>query len=554
MISPQKLQANRANAMRSKGPRSPGGKCRSRLNAVTHGLTAQTLILPGEDEHAYQRRLAAWTHDLAPCNPYEEDLVAQAVSHSWRLDRADRVQAALLAERLAAGPGDDERRRREEVEDLGRRLWPDSGQPLPGDPPGNRPAISVSPEDPDDPARLVNRLEMIAEGCRWLLDRWAGLRAAADDGRAWSLEEMVGAIRLLGKQPLDAADDRQVLAIVRACSAMAPDGPDPFDRLLDSLTAREAEFYRRRLRGRGVGAARPGGDGEAREILLGVIDEAVEWLEIAEARCREREAALAATRAGRLLFDDSAEAEWLRFQQGKSTRAILRIVGRLREARRRGVELTPKPPAPPSPGGGPPAPRESFDGPRDGGGPRDGRAGPEPRAPEIRRSDLDDAADRATAADPAADRATVADAGPASAARRPSPSAAGSAPRRSSGRPPAVGRAAWRLIRLLGSLSLLLPFVRAVGPTEGSPPSDRPEVSARFIHAGDRHGSPDHRLPGLSGQESFRAPLQSGFEPQNRENEPKFAPLSRLFPVQPPQPGRSADRSRGPPSRCGDPS
>jgi hypothetical protein len=68
---------------------------------VTHGLTAQTLILPGEDEAEYQRRLAAWTHDLAPCNPYEEELVRQAVSLSWRLDRADRVQAALLVDWIA---------------------------------------------------------------------------------------------------------------------------------------------------------------------------------------------------------------------------------------------------------------------------------------------------------------------------------------------------------------------------------------------------------------------------------------------------------------------
>jgi len=44
---------NRANAQRSTGPRTEAGKQHSALNALRHGLTAQTAVLPSEDPAAY---------------------------------------------------------------------------------------------------------------------------------------------------------------------------------------------------------------------------------------------------------------------------------------------------------------------------------------------------------------------------------------------------------------------------------------------------------------------------------------------------------------------
>src|SRR5205823_11815343 len=41
------------------------------------------------------------------------------------------------------------------------------------------------PDDPEHPAALVQRLEASGTGCRWLLDRWAELRALLDRGLAW---------------------------------------------------------------------------------------------------------------------------------------------------------------------------------------------------------------------------------------------------------------------------------------------------------------------------------------------------------------------------------
>jgi hypothetical protein len=47
-ISEAKLAANRANAAHSTGPTTGEGQQRSSLNAMKHGLTGRTVLLPRE--------------------------------------------------------------------------------------------------------------------------------------------------------------------------------------------------------------------------------------------------------------------------------------------------------------------------------------------------------------------------------------------------------------------------------------------------------------------------------------------------------------------------
>jgi hypothetical protein len=349
MISTKRAEANRRNAAdHATGPRTLSGKSRARLNAVTHGLTAETLILPGEDPRAFQRLLDDWTAQLEPANPFEHDLVRQVATLSWRLDRADRVQDALIADSLGT---DTAEQRRAAVEDLGRRLLPPPRVPnfvrrfgvwADLDRLAHR-----GPDDPDDPARLLLRLEATADGCRWLLDRWAELRPIVDAGTAWPDEQMVQAIRLLGKRPFDAVDDFPVLTIFVACYVLDRSRPDPFAELWKSTTDREAIYYRQRLLGRRLREAKPRSKEHAREVLLEIVDEAVSRLEEQEQVHRRREADLAALRPEILLFDASPEGEWVRREQRKAKRSILRITERFRKARRRGETLSADPPKPP---------------------------------------------------------------------------------------------------------------------------------------------------------------------------------------------------------------
>ncbi|HEV2245119.1 MAG TPA: hypothetical protein VGW37_00570, partial [Terriglobia bacterium] len=46
---PNRAAANRANSLLSTGPRTAAGKQRSSMNALSHGLTAASPVLPTED-------------------------------------------------------------------------------------------------------------------------------------------------------------------------------------------------------------------------------------------------------------------------------------------------------------------------------------------------------------------------------------------------------------------------------------------------------------------------------------------------------------------------
>jgi hypothetical protein len=91
---------NRANARHSTGPKTEEGKNRSRFNALRHGLTSQTVILPGEDTASYTTLRRRLFEDLQPKGEYEEQLVQTIVDSTWRLNRAAAAEANMLAHYL----------------------------------------------------------------------------------------------------------------------------------------------------------------------------------------------------------------------------------------------------------------------------------------------------------------------------------------------------------------------------------------------------------------------------------------------------------------------
>ena len=54
MTSVRQIEANRRNALASTGPKTESGKQRASQNAVRHGLTAETVIVPLEDTDDHQ--------------------------------------------------------------------------------------------------------------------------------------------------------------------------------------------------------------------------------------------------------------------------------------------------------------------------------------------------------------------------------------------------------------------------------------------------------------------------------------------------------------------
>jgi hypothetical protein len=78
---------NRRNAARSTGPRTEEGKRRASLNALRHGLTGQTVVLPEDDLAAYQKHCAQFHAELKPLGLLETKAVQTIADTYWRLDR-----------------------------------------------------------------------------------------------------------------------------------------------------------------------------------------------------------------------------------------------------------------------------------------------------------------------------------------------------------------------------------------------------------------------------------------------------------------------------------
>jgi hypothetical protein len=89
--------ANRANALLSTGPRTTAGKTRSSLNALKHGCTAQTVILPGEDAMHFFKFHQSYIKDLAPQGALEESLVQELAQTQWAITRIRAHETSLFA-------------------------------------------------------------------------------------------------------------------------------------------------------------------------------------------------------------------------------------------------------------------------------------------------------------------------------------------------------------------------------------------------------------------------------------------------------------------------
>jgi hypothetical protein len=87
---------NRANAQHSSGPRTEPGKQRSSMNALRHGLTAASPVLPSEDPNAYESHRRGFFDEHQPANSTETQLVQELVDTSWRLNRIPLLEADLL--------------------------------------------------------------------------------------------------------------------------------------------------------------------------------------------------------------------------------------------------------------------------------------------------------------------------------------------------------------------------------------------------------------------------------------------------------------------------
>src|SRR6266481_2433331 len=99
-VSLRKLEANRANAQHSTGPRTPEGKATSRSNAVKHGFFAKVVMLTQgdvqEDPEEYVKLLAE-LHMIWPATSKRAEwLIGLLAEDVWRLRRARRFEKGTI--------------------------------------------------------------------------------------------------------------------------------------------------------------------------------------------------------------------------------------------------------------------------------------------------------------------------------------------------------------------------------------------------------------------------------------------------------------------------
>ena len=87
---------NRANASRSTGPKTEAGKHRSSLNALRHGLTGHTIVLPAEDLNAYNSFTKNLFDELKPVGLLEKHFAQIIADTSWRLNRVAALEHNLI--------------------------------------------------------------------------------------------------------------------------------------------------------------------------------------------------------------------------------------------------------------------------------------------------------------------------------------------------------------------------------------------------------------------------------------------------------------------------
>jgi hypothetical protein len=97
---------NRRNADRSTGPVTPEGKRRVGLNALRHGLTGQTVVLPEDDLAAYQMHCAQFHAELKPKGLLETKAVQTIADTYWRLNRIRAMENNLFSLSVQEQPED----------------------------------------------------------------------------------------------------------------------------------------------------------------------------------------------------------------------------------------------------------------------------------------------------------------------------------------------------------------------------------------------------------------------------------------------------------------
>jgi hypothetical protein len=101
MATVLQIEANRRNAQKSTGPRTPEGKAAVSMNALRHGLRARTIVLPGEDREEFHQLCDDLEAEWNPQSRTEQFYVEQMAVSQWKLTRMEVGEVGVFQENAA---------------------------------------------------------------------------------------------------------------------------------------------------------------------------------------------------------------------------------------------------------------------------------------------------------------------------------------------------------------------------------------------------------------------------------------------------------------------
>ena len=248
------------------------------MNARKHGIHSQRIRLFRQESLEFEERFLKWagSQSLDPQSDMEEFFVFQFVSDSFEIERVRELRLERRKERIDKA----EENELADVEETGEMLFFDPCGPaaISGTRTHDWRKVRTSwtgkNPDPDRPAALVTKLESTALGLYWLLDRWTELHERLDGGGFWSRGDRLRACRLMGRQMLDAMDDRCVADVLACSYVLRPIGKQfsEFESDMDEFTK---DAFVKDLRARYKDLVGKDEPERARQILIELVDEHV---------------------------------------------------------------------------------------------------------------------------------------------------------------------------------------------------------------------------------------------------------------------------------------
>ena len=103
MATDRQIAANRANALKSTGPRTPEGKAASSANALKSGIYARDTVVAGEDPARLEALRDSLYETHRPEHADERILVDSIISNAWSLERLRKCQTQLWDRMMRTG-------------------------------------------------------------------------------------------------------------------------------------------------------------------------------------------------------------------------------------------------------------------------------------------------------------------------------------------------------------------------------------------------------------------------------------------------------------------